>query len=156
MPVKVDKNGRGIIIIDDFTGGLNTLMHPTLIADNQTPTASNVWASGGLLTKRPGNVFWKHLPLHALGLGMIFGQQDTNETSRWSIGSVTSSGDKGAILGIQTIVSADKEHLFLLQKTMAPGPGAFTVLVEQSNVILACPESLFDSGVVASFLPRMT
>jgi hypothetical protein len=35
MPTKFNKDGSGVIIINDFTGGINTSLHPLFIKDNE-------------------------------------------------------------------------------------------------------------------------
>ncbi len=43
-------------VLEDFSGGLNTLMAANRIPANQTPSANNVWNDDQALAKRPGQI----------------------------------------------------------------------------------------------------
>ena len=110
MPINVGRDGEGVIVINDFTGGLNTFNHPLLIADNQTPTASNVWASGGALTKRRAKTFYP-LVLGATNTLAALAGNSTTGSNSGNFGHTTSSGQGGSI-GLQTVIAGGAEYLF--------------------------------------------
>lgn len=43
-------------VLQDFSGGLNTLISPNRLPQTQTPSANNVWYDDGALTKKPGQL----------------------------------------------------------------------------------------------------
>jgi hypothetical protein len=115
MPIQRSSNGEGVIVINDFTGGLNTLIHPLFIQDNQTPTASNVWATGGVLTKRRAKIFYPLVTDDINDVGALFNTSMTGDDNQ-SFGVTTSSGN-GGVINIQSVVTSGSEYLLTWMKT---------------------------------------
>lgn len=55
MAIQVNKDGSGIIVVDDFSGGLNTYIHQSQIQDTETPNTLNCWNYNNTLSKIPGH-----------------------------------------------------------------------------------------------------
>ena len=99
--VRIGRDGNGVIVIDDFTGGIDLLNHPTLVADNMSPSATNCWATGGVLTKRPGRIFY---PIGQMNLAQFGAFLGTENTAAFTPGAVTSSG-RGGVLSLYSIAN---------------------------------------------------
>lgn len=50
------KPGSATVIINDFSGGLNTLVAPNRLPVNVSPSTTNWWNDDGALSKRPGQL----------------------------------------------------------------------------------------------------